>query len=570
MAKSIASVEANKPKSSPKPSTIRIGTRYRPNRLNGPYDAIVIGSGMGGLTTAACLSKTGRKVLVLEQHYTAGGFTHSYSRNGYEWDVGVHYIGDVGHPKTLARKVFDFISNGALKWAPMDANYDRFYFGNEQFDLIAGTENFIDNLVAAFPEEEAAIKAYVKLLSEVADLMPFTSIEKFLPSLMAGPFSFLRKKLMPKMFRQTTYEVLRGLTANEKLIGVLTGQWGDCGLPPKESSFIIHALIAKHYIHGGYYPIGGASQIAETVIPVIQQSGGEVFTYANVAEILLEKGRAVGVLMADGTEIRSPIVISNAGVYHTFEHLLPTDVAQKHGYSAKLKQVKRSMAHVGMYIGLQGTAEELGLPKTNFWIYPDYQPEKNIARFIDDMSAEFPVVYISFPSAKDPSFSQRYPGRATIEIVAPATYEWFAQWQDETWGKRGEQYESLKDYFSQRLLEVLYQKLPQLRGKIDYYELSTPLSTQFFCVYEKGEIYGLDHTPSRFEQTWLRPKTSIPGLYLTGQDVLSCGVVGAMLAGVGSAFSILGWRSFELVRALMAAPGQQADAKRESVVTSGR
>jgi len=83
------------------PSTIRIGRRYRANRLDGPYDAIVIGSGIGGLTTAACLSRAGRKVLVLEQHYTAGGYTHSYARNGYEWDVGCTTSGTWAHPTPL-------------------------------------------------------------------------------------------------------------------------------------------------------------------------------------------------------------------------------------------------------------------------------------------------------------------------------------------------------------------------------------------------------------------------------------------------------------------------------------
>ena len=91
-----------------KPSSIRIGRRYRHNRLQGPYDVLVVGSGIGGLTAAACLSKMGKKVCVLEQHYTAGGFTHSYDRNGYEWDVGVHYIGDMGHEKTLGRRLFDY------------------------------------------------------------------------------------------------------------------------------------------------------------------------------------------------------------------------------------------------------------------------------------------------------------------------------------------------------------------------------------------------------------------------------------------------------------------------------
>src|SRR5690554_5576088 len=103
--------------SSPKPSTLRVGKRYREKRLDGPYDAIIIGSGIGGLTAAACMSKMGKKVLVLEQHYTAGGFTHSYDRNGYEWDVGVHYIGDMGADHTLGKRLFDHITDSQLKWA---------------------------------------------------------------------------------------------------------------------------------------------------------------------------------------------------------------------------------------------------------------------------------------------------------------------------------------------------------------------------------------------------------------------------------------------------------------------
>jgi phytoene dehydrogenase-like protein len=162
--------------------------------------------------------------------------------------------------------------------------------------------------------------------------------------------------------------------------------------------------------------------------------------------------------------------------------------------------------------------------------------------FEQDPEAEFPAVYISFPSAKDPSWQERYPGTATIEIVAPAFYEHFKQWQDQPWGKRGEAYDDFKQRLTARLLDYLYEKLPQLRGKIDYCELSTPLSTDFFCEYRQGEMYGLSHDPQRFEQDWLRPRTRIPGLYLTGQDVLSCGVGGAMFAGFTTALSALGVR----------------------------
>jgi phytoene dehydrogenase-like protein len=530
------------------PSTIRIGKRYRANRLNGDYDAIIIGSGIGGLTAAACLSSLGYKVLVLEQHYTAGGFTHSYSRNGYEWDVGVHYIGDVGVKTTLARRLFDFISGDQLQWQAMDPCYDRIHLGDDHFDLVAGRDNFRNNLVKRFPQEQAAIDEYIVRLGKVADAMQLFTVERMLPKPIAKLSKLVRNRVQPSYFNQTTRQVLEQLTSNQTLIAYLTGQWGDNGMMPAESSFLIHALIAKHYIYGGYYPIGGASQMAETIIPQIQKTGGEVFTYAAVEKILLEQGKAVGVRMKDGTDIRSPIVISNAGVFNTFNRLLPSDIVQKTGYTQKMKQVKPSMASLCLYIGIKETSESLKLPKTNFWIYPNENYEQSIKTFLADAKTDIPMVYISFPSAKDPSFAARYPDRSTIEIVAPCPWEWVEQWADKPWGKRGDDYDALKEAFSQRLLEKLYEKMPHLRGKIDYYELSTPLSTQFFCWYEKGEIYGLDHDPKRFEQTWLRPKTDIEGLYLTGQDIMTCGVVGAMIGGLMTAVSIGGIKALPLAK----------------------
>ncbi|GAA5525268.1 Phytoene desaturase (lycopene-forming) [Microbulbifer aestuariivivens] len=527
---------------SPRSQSPRVGRRYRCNRLNGPYDAIVIGSGIGGLTTAALLSAAGNKVLVLEQHYTAGGMTHAYERNGYEWDVGVHYIGDVGSHPTMTRRLFDFLSAGRLRWAPMDSTYDRICIGEKRYDLRAGREAFIAGLLEHFPGEEQTLQRYLQRVSAVGRAMRLLTLEKMLPGWCAPLLSQWRKWRLPAYLNKTTYEVLRELTDNEQLIAALSGQWGDNGMPPREGSFIIHALIVKHYLHGGYYPVGGASALAATIIPQVQASGGEVFTYAEVETILMDGNRACGVRMKDGTEIRSPLVISNAGVFNTFDKLLPESATEQAGYHHDLGTVKPSMSHLCLYIGLKKTAEQLGLPKTNYWLYPSADYSADLQRFLDDPAAQIPLVYISFPSAKDPTFTQRYPDRATIEIVSPGPYEWFEQWTDQEWGKRGEDYEALKEQFSQRLLERLYETFPHLRGEIDYYELSTPLSTKHFCFYQRGEIYGLDHDPARFQQQWLRPQTRIRGLYLTGQDIMSCGVAGAMYGGVVAAQAVLGWR----------------------------
>jgi all-trans-retinol 13,14-reductase len=133
-----------------------VGQKYVSSEIDTHYDAIVIGSGLGGLTTAALMAKAGKKVLVLERHYTAGGFTHSFKRRGYEWDVGVHYIGEVHNPNSPLRRVFDVITDGKLKWAKMDAVYDKIIIQDTQYNFVAGAANFRDELLKSFPQRPQA------------------------------------------------------------------------------------------------------------------------------------------------------------------------------------------------------------------------------------------------------------------------------------------------------------------------------------------------------------------------------------------------------------------------------
>ena len=500
------------------------------------YDAIVIGSGVGGLAAAALLAKYGgQRVLVLERHYVAGGYTHTFHRPGYEWDVGVHYIGEL-QPGRLVRALFDELTDARLEWADMGEVYDRFVIGKEVYDFPKGKENLCRSLKERFPGEAAAIDGYFALVEQAV----------------ASSFSFYQGRVLPEEFAaalpqeflgfagRTTRSVLESLTHNQRLIGVLTGQYGDYGLPPAESSFAMHATVANHYFEGGFYPIGGAARIAETIVPLIAAAGGQVLINAEVAEIVTENGRAQGVRMArDGAVIRAPLVISDAGVLNTFTRLVPVETRAALGIEQALQPLRPSLAHLCLYIGLKGTARELGLPRANLWIYPDEHHERNLATFLADAEAPLPVIYISFPSAKDPDFERRHPGRATIDIVTVAPYERFAVWEGTTWKDRGGDYEAVKERLAQRLLDALFVHVPQARGQIDLYELSTPLTTKHFCNYQAGELYGLDHTPVRFGQPILRPQTPLPGLYLTGQDIATAGVAGALIGGVLSASAIL-------------------------------
>ena len=528
---------------------VRTGKRFRAKRADKEYDVIVIGSGIGGLANAAFLSLLGQKVAVLEQHYTAGGFTHAYDRNGYEWDVGVHYIGEVHQPSTL-RRVFDVISERRLKWAAMEPEYDRIILGKEEYGFVAGRENFATELKKRFPDEQQTIDDYIQLIRDVSRKTPKFFAGQAMPRWMARMYQWVRPLLVPKEFFQTTREVLEGMTSNQELISVLTGQWGDYGQAPKDAAFVMHALIAKHYLAGGAYPVGGSSEIARTIIPTIQKGGGEVFTYADVKRVLIKNNQAYGVELQDGTELLSKKVVSNAGFYNTVTKLLPENTQKSLGVDKWCHQVQLSSSHFCIYAGFNGTKEELGINTTNLWIYPDGRHEENLERYLENMDEEFPIVYISFPSAKDPDWNNRYPGKSTVEIVTMAKHEWFAKWKNDQWQKRGEEYEAIKENVSQRLLEKLFERMPQLRDALDYYELSTPLSTDWFQHSTYGEIYGLDHFVDRFKKPFLHPITPVKGLYMTGADVMTAGVGGALMAGLMTSCAMQGRKASEVLSLL--------------------
>ena len=519
---------------------IRIGQSYRKRPPQGSYDAIIIGSGVGGLTAAALLARhAGKRVLVLERHYMPGGFTHVFRRRGYEWDVGVHYLGGLGDRRAGTRRLFDHVTDGKLEWAAMGEVYDRIIVGDNSYDYVAGPDNFAARMKEYFPSQARAIDRYLELTRRAKRWSGLYFAEKALPPPLAAVAGPLMRAPFMRYARRTTGSVLDELTDDLELKGVLTGQFGDYGLPPARSSFAMHSLLTRHYLWGGYYPVGGSSAIAAAIAPLIEEAGGEVHFQADVSEIVIDRGRAVGVRMADGRQIEAPVVVSNAGVHNTFGRLLPGN-GVRHATAERAVSVPFSVAHLCLYVGFKQTAAELGLPKTNLWIYPGPDHDANVEAFVADPGAPLPVVYVSFPSAKDPSFEEYCPGRATVELITLAPYDRFAPWAGTEWRKRGQDYESLKADLAERMLAQLERQIPGLRSQVDYMEISTPLSTRHFAGYEHGEIYGLEHSPSRFANRALRPRTAIPGLYLTGQDVVSCGVAGAMAGGYLTASAILG------------------------------
>ena len=366
-------------------------------------------------------------MLVLERYAKAGGFTHMFKRKDYDWDVGLHYVGEVHNPDSTIRRLFDEITGDRLEWQAMGDVYDTVVVGDERFEYVAGRTAWRDRMVESFPDEEAAIDRYLELVKETTRGARGFFGAKALPgplSAIAGPW--MRRGFLRHASR-TVAEVLDELTDDELLKTVLTAQYGDYGLTPKNASFGIHAMVFNHYLRGAGYPVGGSGRIAAEIIPEIEAAGGAVVVGAEVARILMERGRAVGVTMADDREFRAPFIISDAGVPNTVRQLLPADAPGRRALASVLKRVTPSTSHICLYVGLDASDEELGLGTSNLWVFPGPDHDATVERYLADPSAPIPLTYISFPSAKDPDFQNRHPGKATVEVVSIAPYEWFAR-----------------------------------------------------------------------------------------------------------------------------------------------
>ena len=345
-------------------------------------------------------------------------------------------------------------------------------------------------------------------------------------------------------------EVLDDITTDKKLKAVLSYCFGDYGTPPSHTSFVMHAMLFNHFLRtGGFYPVGGSSEIAYHMIPVVEEGGGAVLAGVKVDKVLVEDGQVFGVRVAkfDGMEIRAPVVISNAGAMNTFKSLLAPRVAESYGLLDKLEGKKVGHACFQVFVGLEGTAEELGLVAKNYWIFSSYDQEKDMDEYLalereEAANREIPLLFASFPSAKDPTWQERYPGKSTCAIVTFSKHEWWSDWKDDQCQRRGTTYDELKNTFAEQAWRQVVRNFPRLENKVAHMEAGSPLTHDHYINSTRGEIYGLDHTRDRFDLVAAmeaRPDTSVGNLYLTGQDVFTCGFIGAAFGGLITASRVL-------------------------------
>ncbi|KAL9654977.1 hypothetical protein ABK040_008766 [Willaertia magna] len=533
---------------------VEMKNMYTAKKVEGQnFDAIIVGSGMSGLASGCILSKAGKKVLVLERHKKPGGFMHGFGYsskkkegNKFLFEYGIHYIGQMneGNPTKL---LLDNLCDKTIKMDSYDNNYDRVVLFEKdkkelEIEISKGRNNYINLLKEKFPEEKENIDKYFERVDQVAN--GGVTVSKFfisiLPLWLAKLLHYTLGYFLFKNVRKTTSEVINEVTKNKRLQLLLSYFFGDYTENPDDSSFYTHAMIHQHYIEdGGFFPTKGAKDIIKNMISVISKSGGLVLGKAEVQTLLIKDGKVVGVkLLEDGNCIYAPIVISTVGINNTYNKLLSEKVRQQYGFN-HLKIVP-SVQHQGVFIGYDESIEELGLKYQNTWITNGSNYSENLEKYLNcngnlDIAKgiDIPFIFMNIRPNKGGEGT-------TINLLFPSNLEWFKDWEGSRAKKRGTDYKDLKQQFIDRAMEIVYNTYPQLRKFEAVIDGSTPLTVQYFCNAPSGESYGQKSSIDRYDNpNFNRIVTPIEGLYLSGQDVLMVGIVGALMAAVLTTSTIL-------------------------------
>ena len=548
------------------------------------YDYIIVGSGIGGLWLAACLAKFNVTSLVLEQHYTAGGLQHDFNIKGYEFVPGLHYVANLG----LIGPMYDMVATPTdppLRWmragncTPADAgeccSHDLAVGDMPVLHVREGLEQNRQELLSVFPNEAAAIDEYLSYMEKAKFQSGIFSTLKICPRAIQWILSqFLCSSYIHTASRSTE-EIIMPLTRDGRLHTVLSLFAGDLGESLGDGSFAMQAAVMGHVIEGCYYPESGPAQLVRGLVPTIRSTGiGDVLVKAAVKEILFENGRAIGVQLGDSGDClySKKGIVSDAGLDNTLEHLVPRELIRgplKELYDEVKAVGKGAISHCFGFVGLNKSAEELGLRSSSYYYLPwnttdaemdatyiqDYYRDTLLDPNVMDVSAGW-----VFVSAKDPYYSNlTMPGKTTIILFSEAKTEDFSLFVDDTIFSAGAkphagkarplrvaEYEAAKSLVERKMMRGLLRCFPHIEPYVEVVEIGTPLSLLDYT--HRMETLGLRHNPRRLTSTIIRPDCAIPGLYFTGQDVCFAGWAGAMTGAMVTAQVLLGYNLLDYAR----------------------
>jgi prolycopene isomerase len=489
------------------------------------WDAIIIGSGIGGLTAGALLAKRGLKILLCEKESQAGGYVVSFKRAGFTFDATGAFVGGCQGGGDFYKILKEIGVHEEIEFIPIH-HIQNIYPGFDIQLRQGGFDSYLEALLNLFPEEEKGLRIYLSLVRGIGE-----EIKSY------SEINWVKKVLFPFYFRnlirfhRTTHQAILDQLFRGREVKMALHTLPATEPPSRLSFLFVATLIGKALMEGVFYPRGGMGSISETIAKSIVRSGGEIRLKTEADRILMKNGRIDGIETADHQIFQAPLVVSNINPNRLVK-MLPSEFQKS--FLKKRKPWEYSLSCFIFYMATDLDLKRRGLPYFTYLRYlSDLEEEDRMFRRGE--IPRNPTMIVSIPTLLDTSLAPE--GQHLIKVLVPAPFEY-----RERWGEADpQQYRLIKEEFSQNILHQLELKLiPEINHHLLFYEAATPLTLRRYTGNESGAMYGLASTPQQFGN--LRPshQTLVPGLFQVGHYTRpSHGIVGASLSGLFAARTIL-------------------------------
>ncbi|MCD8094160.1 MAG: NAD(P)/FAD-dependent oxidoreductase [Bacteroides sp.] len=480
------------------------------------YEVVIIGSGLGGLECAHILSRAGMSVLLLERGAQTGGCIQSYKRRGLAFDTGLHYVGGLDEGQSL-HAAFDHLGLLRLPWQRLDADFDRVTIGDRTFAFTQGYDGFVNTLTADFPAERQALTRYAGLLKRVG--------QQTYPDAPDSPSA--GRVPSAALIGTSAYGYLTKTFRDPLLINVLSGTSLKMELRQESLPLFTFAHGNSSFIESSWRLKGDGSLIVNSLTDDIRSHGGEIICNAEVQELVEKDGRLAYAVCSNGESYEGDTFISDVHPAVTCGLVKQSDRMKKI-YRHRIERMENTF---GMFtVSLCIKPDTLKYFNWNQYVYK----EPNVWTFYQ---ADHPVGGVLI-SCRVPEGGSEYVQQ--IDLLIPMPWSKCEAWNNTAVGRRGDEYKAMKECIADECIALAERFIPGLGGMVTGRYASTPLTYRDYTCTPQGSAYGLRKDFRNPVMTLLSPRTPIPNLLLTGQNLMLHGLHGVTMTTLFTCAELLG------------------------------
>ena len=483
------------------------------------YDVVIIGAGLGGLECGYILQKHGKKVCIVEKDALIGGCLQTFRRNGVSFDTGFHYVGSLDKGQMLY-KLFSYFGLMDLLWVKMDSKcFDEIFIEGRKYSFSNGYENFQKTLTEAFPHQAKNIAEYVAFLKKVGD----NTNNSFNPRTTDAFYS-------QSLFAQSAYEYLEKTFDDPVLRDVVSGTSLKMELNAEKLPLYIFAQLNSSFVQSAYRLQGGGMQIAETLRKHIEAMGGVVRRNAKVTGVVDGDGKISAVVINNGAEIiEADTFISDVHPATTM-NILSDSKLIRNIYRKRINALENTYGMFTVNIAVK--------PNTIKYLNRNIYAFEKGDLWHQDFTADVKAILISM---QPPSGGCEYV--QNIDILTPMNWSQVEQWIGTKIGNRGIEYDNLKKEMTNKCITLASKYIDGLADAVSDVYTSTPLTYSDYTGTAQGSAYGIRKDYNQLMYTVLTPRTPVPNLRLTGQNLNLHGILGVSMTSIFTCAEILGMQN---------------------------